>query len=100
MLKVVVDTYDDIAKYIKDEKETFTNAIISAIERGWKEKIFNVEVAEFLINADSEFESMTISINEDDWSESLHLALYYFESIEDYEQCIRLKNLMEEIYHD
>ena len=50
MLRVIVDTYEDIAQYIKDEKETFTNAIISAIERGWEEKLSIVEVAEFIIN--------------------------------------------------
>ena len=86
MLRVVVDTYEDIAQYIKDEKETFTNAIISAIKRGWKEKLPIVEVVEFIINDENDENdvgSLVISIDEDDWSESLHLALNHFESVED-----------------
>jgi hypothetical protein len=100
MLRVVVDTYEDITQYIKDEKETFTNAIISAIKRGWKEKLHIVEVVEFIINDENDVGSLVISIDEDDWNESLHLALNHFESVEDYEQCLRLKKLIEDIYND
>ena len=85
MLKVVVETYEDIAEFLKDEKETFTVAIIDAIERGWKEKLSSVVVAEFTITNDEDAQELSIAIEEDDWSESLYLALYHYEEIEDYD---------------
>ena len=38
-----------------------------------------------------------LSINEDDWGESLHLALYHYESVEKYEKCIKIQKMIDEI---
>jgi hypothetical protein len=100
MLKVVVERYEDIAQFLKEEKETFTVAIIDAIERGWKEKISSVVVAEFTITDDEDAQELSIAIEEDDWNESLFLALYHYEEIEDYESCARVQKIIEEIYND
>ncbi len=91
-----VDDYEDIAIFLRDEKDTFFRAIVEAIELGWKNKIDTVDVAEFAItNTES---VINIAIEEDDWHESLHLALYHYEEMEEFEKCTRLQTLIKEIY--
>ena len=96
MIKIRVDDYEDIAIFLRDEKDTFFRAIVEAIELGWKNKIDTVDVAEFAItNTES---VINIAIEEDDWHESLHLALYHYEEMEEFEKCTRLQTLIKEIY--
>ena len=95
MLKIRVDNYEDISIFLRDEKEQFFTAIIDSITMGWKNKLSVVPVAEFTI---TESESVIdIAIDEDDWSESLHMALYHYETEEEYEKCTELQNLIDEI---
>jgi len=96
MLKVEVDSYEDIVSFMRDSKEDFFVAIINAIKLGWKEKITPVPVAEFLINDSGEI--FTIDIMEEDWSESLGYALSHYEEVEDYERCSELKTMIDEMY--
>lgn len=96
MLRVEVETYEDINEYLQEEKEIFFTAIIDSIEKAWQEKLDVVLVAEFFVNGDETV--LSIEMSDEDWKESLHLALYHFEEIEDYEYCIRINKLMDEIY--
>lgn len=96
MLKVKVDNYDDIGIFLKEEKKIFFGAIISGVKNAWKNKLDRVEVAEFLIE-DTET-VVNIDIEEEDWEESLYLALYYYEDIEEYEKCVEVKDLIRNIY--
>lgn len=98
MLKIRVDSHDDISAFLRDEKDVFFEAIIEAISDGWVEKLDRVPVAEFVITDSDSI--LSIDIEEEDWNESLYLALYHFESAEDYERCIELQNLIDDIYND
>ena len=98
MLKIRVDDYEDISIFLRDEKDTFFRAIVDAIKKGWKNKLNRVEVAEFAITNQQSI--INIDIEEEDWSESLHLALYHYEDTEEYEKCIKVKNLIKDIYGD
>jgi hypothetical protein len=96
MLKVRVDNYEEISIFLRDEKEQFFTAIIDSIKKGWKEKLTVVPVAEFVVK-DTDI-IIDIAIDEDDWNESLHLALYHYEDSEEYEMCTKLQNLIDDIY--
>lgn len=96
MLKVKVDNYDDIGIFLKEEKKIFFGAIITGVKYAWKNKLDRVEVAEFSIE-DTET-IVNIDIEEEDWEESLYLALYYYEDIEEYEKCVEVKDLITNIY--
>jgi hypothetical protein len=98
MLKIRVDDYEDIAIFLRDEKDTFFHAIITAIKKGWKNKVNVVSVAEFAItNSES---IINIDIEEEDWPESLYLALYHYEDTEEYEKCIELRKLINNVVHE
>lgn len=94
MLRIKVKNYDDIDNFLKNQKEKFFNEIISSIKTAWKEKIEEVIVIQFTVGEETLIE---LSINEADWSESLHLALYHYESVEKYEKCIQIQNMIDEI---
>lgn len=96
MVKIKLDKYEDLSSFLKDEKNYFFEVIINAIKKGWKNKLDKVTVAEFLI---SESETtIIIDMERDDWEESLYLALYHYEEMEEYEKCIDLKGLIKNIY--
>ena len=94
MIKLKVKSYKEISNFIRDEKDLFFSTIIECIEEAWKINLNSILVAEFDIVGDI----MTIEIEKKDWSESLHVALYYYEDIEKYEKCTRIRNLIDDIY--
>lgn len=94
MIKLKVKSYKEISDFIRYEKDLFFSTIIQCIEEAWKIKLNTVLVAEFDIVGDI----MTIEIEDKDWSECLHVALYYYEDIEKYEKCTRIRNLIDDIY--
>ena len=96
MLKIKLKNLKEVNDYLRDNKDIFHTTIIKKITHGWKKKLKVVEVAEFLVKEHNTL--ITISIEEDDWSESLHLALYYYERTEEYEKCIKIKKLISDIF--
>ena len=67
----------------------------NSITEGWKNNEDIVRVAEFHILEDMHI--MSIDMDRADWLESLTLALDFYEEIEDYEKCIDVKGLIEEM---
>jgi hypothetical protein len=94
MLKIKVESYEEVEDFLKYEKEKFFNEILSSVKKAWKEKIDEIIVIQFMVGDET---LIDLSINEDDWGESLHLALYHYESVEKYEKCIKIQNMIDEI---
>ena len=94
MIKLKVKSYKEISDFIRDEKDLLFSTIIESIEEACKTNLKTILIAEFDIVGDV----MTIEIEENDWSESLHVALYYYEEIEKYEKCSKIRNLIDDIY--
>jgi len=95
MLKVHVEEYSDVETFLHNEKTKFFTAIVNEIKEGFENKLESVLVAQFHID---EGESIvTVAIDEEDWHDSLTLALGYFELKEDYEKCSMLKTLISNI---
>ena len=94
MLKIIVKDYDDIDNFLKNEKNKFFTEIISSIKTAWKEKLTEIIVVQFTVGKET---LIDLSINQDDWSESLHLALYHYESVEEYEKCTQIQSMIDEI---
>jgi hypothetical protein len=46
---------------------------------------------------EEEIEEVVLTVNEDEWEEALEIGLVYFEEVEDYEMCIKIKKLLETI---
>jgi hypothetical protein len=50
-----------------------------------------------LLKKEEEIEEVVLTVNEDEWEEALEIGLVYFEEVEDYEMCIKIKKLLETI---
>ena len=96
MLKIKVNDYEEISTFISEENEQFFSAIYQTIRNGWEDRLTVVTVVEFIIKETETI--IDISIDEDDWNESLHMALYYYEREEEYEMCTKLQKLIYDIY--
>ena len=94
MIKLKVKSYKEVSDFIRDEKDLFFSTIINCIEEAWTLNLNSILVAEFDILGDV----MTIQIEDSDWCESLHVALYYYEDIEKYEKCSKIRNLINDLY--
>ena len=94
MLKIKVESYEEVEDFLKYEKEKFFNEILFSIKKAWKEKIEQIIVVQFMVGDET---LIDLSINEDDWGESLYLALYHYESVEKYEKCIKIQKMIDEI---
>ena len=98
MIEKEVKNHDDMNDFLRDEKELFFTNLIISIQTAWEYGYSIVDVAKFHIIETGTI--MNISIGSEDWNESLHLALYYFEEIENYEYCEEIKQLISNIYND
>lgn len=96
MIKLKVDSYKYVTDFIRNEKDLFFSTIIKSVTEGWKLKLDSVIVAEFDIHGDI----FKIEIERNDWNESLHVALYYYEEIEKYEKCCEVRNLINNMYDE
>jgi len=98
MIEKRVKNKDEMNNFLRNEKELFFTNLIICIQTGWEAGESMVDIAKFHIK---ETESvMDIAISRDDWFESLHLALYYFEDKENYENCKEIKQLISDMYGD
>ena len=94
MIKLKLNTYKDISDFLKNEKYYFFNLIVNSIKEGWKNKLDTVEVIEFQVRNSY----IKVDVDKKDWNNTLHLALYYYEGIEDYENCVVVSDLIVDIY--
>lgn len=98
MLRVIVDSHEDIGKFLSEEKSLFYNAIVKAIKLSIRDNLNQTLIADFL--RDDNESILSITISESDWYESLHLALYHFEKENEFEKCFEIKELISEIYDE
>lgn len=96
MIEKKVKNKDEMNDFLKNEKELFFTNLIVCIQTAWEAGESMVDIAKFHIVETETI--MDIAINSDDWFESLHLALYYFEDEENYENCKEIKQLISDMY--
>lgn len=98
MLKVIVESHEDIAKFLLEEKSLFYGAIVKAIKLSVRDNLNETVIADFL--RDDNKTILSIAISESEWYESLYLALYHFEEENEFEKCSEIKELISEIYDE
>lgn len=96
MLRIIVDSQEDIVKFLSEEKGLFYGAIVSGIKLSIRDNLNQTIIADFLGNDNKII--LSIGISESDWYESLYLALYYFETEDEFERCDEIKKLIFELY--
>jgi|AACY02.14.fsa_nt_gi hypothetical protein len=98
MIEKSVKNKDELNDFLRDEKELFFTNLIICIQSAWEVGDSAVDIATFHIEETSTV--MDIVITSDDWLESLNLALFYFENVENYEYCEEIKQTISKIDDD
>lgn len=93
MENVHLDSFEDMSDYLRSNKESFFGLIIEGIKQCIGDGIELIDIIHFFVKDTK----IVIQVKKDDWNTTLSLALEYFESVEDYEKCIEIKNLINNI---
>jgi len=96
MLNIEVENYDEMNTFMREQKSLFFMNLIMCIQKGWEEKLEIINIANFTLKDSGN--TLTITITQKDWYELIHIALYYFEEIEEYEYCVEITNLINDMY--
>jgi hypothetical protein len=95
MKELFFKTRDDFKAYLEDEKYEMYSLIVTAIDFAYLNSSDSAEIVTFYIE-DEDLYIDLISMHSE-WKESLTLALNFYESIELYEKCARIKYLIDSI---
>ena len=93
MENVHLDSFEDMSDYLRSNKESFFGLIIEGVKQCMGDGIELIDIIHFFIKDTK----IVIQVKKDDWNTTLSLALEYFESVEHYEKCIEIKNLINNI---
>jgi hypothetical protein len=93
MKNVHLDSFEEMSDYLRNNKESFFGLIIEGVKQCIEDGIEFIDIIHFFVKDTK----IVIQVKKDDWNTTLLLALEYFESVEDYEKCIEIKNLINNI---
>ena len=81
----------DEEKYLKTNRFKIHTRILEEVERGIENNIDNITIFK-IVNHISDY-TVVLTVNKDNWVESLNKCKKYFEEIEEYEACEKIKEL-------
>lgn len=93
MIKITLNSFKEISEYLRNNKTSFFELIVEKTQYAFENKINIINIAEFNV-LDKTFK---IQISDVDWETTLLLALEHFESIEEYEKCLTISDLITKI---
>ena len=93
MENVYLDSFEDMSDYLRSNKESFFGLIIEGVKQCMGDGVELIDIIHFFVKDTK----IVIQVKKDDWNTTLSLALEYFESVEDCEKCIEIKNLINNI---
>jgi len=93
MKNVHLDSFEEMSDYLRNNKESFFGLIIEGVKQCIEDGVELIDIIHFFVKDTK----IVIQVKKDDWNTTLLLALEYFESVEDYEKCIEIKNLINNI---
>jgi hypothetical protein len=89
---------DDEKDFLKNKKWLIHSLIIDGVKKSFEENLDSIVVFR-IINPISNF-VMTSEIKKEDWLDSLSKSMEYYESVEEYEKCTEIKELIKNIKDD
>lgn len=89
---------DDEKDFLKNKKWLIHSLIIDGVKKSFEENLDSIVVFR-IINPISNF-VMTSEIKKEDWLDSLSKSMEYYESVEEYEKCNEIKELIKNIKDD
>ena len=89
---------DDEKDFLKNKKWLIHSLIVDGVKKSFEDDLDSIVVFR-IINPISNF-VMTSEIKKEDWLDSLGKSMEYYESIEEYEKCTEIKELIKNIKDD
>lgn len=89
---------DDEKDFLKNKKWLIHSLVIDGVKKSFEENLDSIVVFR-IINPISNF-VMTSEIKKEDWLDSLSKSMEYYESVEEYEKCNEIKELIKNIKDD
>jgi hypothetical protein len=95
--KLTLKDTDDLIEYTESHPEVIHIQTYEMLNHLWKKnkKISMVDLFIVTLTEDEEMDEVILTVNEDEWEPALEMGLVYFEEVEDYEMCIKVKKLLE-----
>ena len=95
--KLTLRDTDELVEYTETHPEVIHIQTYEILNHSWKKnkKISMVDLFIVTLTEDEEMDEVILTVNEDEWEPALEMGLVYFEEIEDYEMCIKVKKLLE-----
>jgi len=97
--KLTLKDTDALIEYTESHPEVIHIQTYEMLNHLWKKskKISMVDLFIVTLTDDEEMDEVILTVNEDEWEPALEMGLVYFEEVEDYEMCIKIKKLLETI---
>ena len=93
--KLTLRDTDALVEYTEAHPEVIHIQTYEMLNHLWKKnkKISMVDLFIVTLTDEEEIEEVVLTVNEDEWEEALEIGLVYFEEVEDYEMCSKIKKL-------
>ena len=97
--KLILKDIDTLIEYTETHLDILHTQTYEMLDFVWKrdKKISLVDLFKVTLTHDEEIEEVILTVHEDEWEPALEMGLVYFEEVEDYEMCIKIKKLLETI---
>jgi hypothetical protein len=95
--KLTLKDTDALIEYTESHPEVIHIQTYEMLNHLWRKskKISMVDLFIVTLTDDEEMDEVILTVNEDEWEPALEMGLVYFEEVEDYEMCIKVKKLLE-----
>lgn len=95
--KLTLRDTDALVEYTETHPEVIHIQTYEMLNQSWKKnkKISMIDLFIVTLTDDEEIEEIILTVNEDEWEPALEMGLVYFEEVEDYEMCSKIKKLLE-----
>lgn len=93
MIKITLNSFKEISEYLRNNKTSFFDLIVEKTQYAFENKINLINIAEFNVLD----KTVKVQIADADWVTTLLLALEHFETIEEYEKCVMISELITKI---
>jgi len=97
--KLTLKDTDELINFTENNPEVIYTQTYEMLNQSWKKnkEISLVDLFIITLTDDEEMDEVILTVNEDEWEPALEMGLVYFEEVENYEMCIKIKKLLETI---
>lgn len=97
--KLILKDIETLIEYTETHRDIVHTQTYERLNFVWKQdkKISLVDLFKVTLTDDEEINEVILTVHEDEWEHALEMGLVYFEEVEDYEMCIKIKKLLETI---